>query len=90
MLIESYSRPGTPLWFREGLVLYLSEPDAEVRTGTPSQNLAGLEKAITDPGSEQQLRGAYAEARAHVAQLAGKYGKAELIKWVQNGLPAGL
>jgi stage II sporulation protein D len=89
MLIESYARPGTPLWFREGLVLYLSEPDAEVRTGTSSPNLAELEKAMTDPASEQQLREAYAEARARVAQLARKYGKPELIKWVQNGVPPG-
>ena len=26
MLIDSYARPGTPLWFREGLVLYLTSP----------------------------------------------------------------
>ena len=26
MLIDSYALPGTPLWFREGLVLYLTAP----------------------------------------------------------------
>jgi stage II sporulation protein D len=87
MLIESYARAGTPLWFREGLVLYLSEPDADVRTSAPSQSLAGLERVMADPASEQQLRQAYAEAHERVAQLARKYGKPELIKWVQNGVP---
>ncbi len=27
MLIDSYAAPGTPLWFREGLVLYLTAPN---------------------------------------------------------------
>ncbi len=28
MLIEAHAKPGIPVWFREGLVLYLSQPNA--------------------------------------------------------------
>ena len=31
MLVESHAKAGTPLWFREGLVLYLAQPNAEMR-----------------------------------------------------------
>ncbi len=90
MLIEANARPGTPLWFREGLVLYLSEPDSQSPNSVGSQDVAALEKTMRDPASEQQLRQAYASARERVAQLVRKYGKPEVMKWVQNGLPAGL
>jgi stage II sporulation protein D len=88
MLIESHARPGTPLWFREGLVLYLSEPNVEVRAEDASLDTAALEKTMRSPASEEQLRQAYAEAHARVAQLAREHGKETLLRWVKNGLPA--
>src|SRR5271165_1686760 len=88
MLIESYARAGTPLWFREGLVLYLAGPNAAQSNARPSfQDTAALEKALRAPASEEQLRAAYAEAFIRVAQLAQQHGKQELLNWVQNGLP---
>ena len=90
MLIEANARPGTPLWFREGLVLYLSEPDTNARSGDSSQDLTTLEKTMRAPASEQQLRQAYAAARKRVAQLAQQHGNQTLLKWLQNGLPAEL
>ncbi len=90
MLIESYSRPGTPQWFREGLVLYLSGPDSVPSHGAGFEDIASLEKALRAPRSEEELRRAYAEARARVAQLAGQNGKSALLDWVQNGLPANI
>ena len=90
MLIEEYVRPGTPLWFREGLVLYLSEPNSAGPAGSAAGDPAALEKTLRAPASEQQLREAYVAAQARVAQLAQKYGKATVLKWVQEGLPAGM
>ena len=87
MLIESYARPGTPLWFREGLVLYLAGPNPQTSTGNHFEDVAALEKALRAPASEEQLRAAYAEAYARVAQLARQHGKDALLEWVQNGLP---
>jgi stage II sporulation protein D len=90
MLIDSYALPGTPLWFREGLVLYLTAPNASVKPSDNVDDLKGLEKSLRSPASEEELRHAYAGARARVAQLARQHGKAALLDWVQNGLPANL
>ncbi len=87
MLIESYAHAGTPLWFREGLVLYLAGPKAQVSSGNTFEDVAALEKALRAPVSEEQLRAAYVEAQNCVAQLAAQHGKQALLDWVQNGLP---
>jgi stage II sporulation protein D len=90
MLIESYARPGTPQWFREGLVLYLTSSKAAGTASGHATDLAMLENSLRAPQSEQDLRRAYAEAEDRVAQLAQQHGKATLLEWVQNGLPADL
>jgi stage II sporulation protein D len=90
MLIDSYALPGTPLWFREGLVLYLTAPNASSKQSENIDDLKGLEKSLRAPASEEELRHAYAGARARVAQLARQHGKAALLGWVQNGLPPEL
>lgn len=87
MLIESYAHPGTPQWFREGLVLYLSAPGEIADGKAASSDLNALEKSLRAPQSEQELRRAYAEARAQVAQLAQEHGRETLMDWVQHGLP---
>jgi stage II sporulation protein D len=86
MLIESYAHPGTPQWFREGLVLYLSNPESHA-TQPSVVDVAVLEKSLRAPQSEQELRHAYAQARERVAQLAGQHGKPALIDWLENGIP---
>ncbi|MGB8770478.1 MAG: SpoIID/LytB domain-containing protein [Candidatus Korobacteraceae bacterium] len=88
MLIDSYAHPGTPLWFREGLVLFLTAPSAAARQNENFADLQSLEKALRSPASEEELRHAYAAARARVAQLAQQHGKETLLGWVQNGIPA--
>jgi stage II sporulation protein D len=90
MLIDAYAPPGTPLWFREGLVLYLAAPNAPSRPSENPDDLKSVEKALRAPASEEELRHAYAAARARVAQLARQHGKQTLIDWVQNGLPPEL
>ena len=87
MLIESYTRAGTPLWFREGLVLYLSGAKTPATAGNRFEDAAALEKALRAPTSEEQLRAAYTEAQNRVAQLARQHGNQALLDWVQNGLP---
>ena len=87
MLIEAHTKPGTPVWYREGLVLYLSEPDAAVRAPQAFATVGELEKTMLHPTSEEQLRKAYADAHARVFRLAQQYGKQTLIDWVQHGVP---
>jgi len=88
MLIESYARPQTPVWFREGLVLYLAGTNAVPSSAHLGfEDVAALEKALRAPAGEEQLRAAYAEAYSRVGQLAREHGKAALLDWLQNGLP---
>jgi stage II sporulation protein D len=89
ILVESHAKPGTPLWYREGLVLYLAQPSAEPKRGT---SLAGdpgaLDKTLRAPASEQELRDAYAEAETRVARLVAQNGRETVIRWLQEGVPA--
>jgi stage II sporulation protein D len=87
MLIEAHAKAGTPVWYREGLVLYLSEPNVAAQSRTTFASVTELEKAMESPASEEQLRTAYADAHARVSRLAQHYGKQTLIGWVQQGLP---
>lgn len=87
MLVESHAKPGTPLWYREGLVLYLAQPNGGLRTSGGFENVAALEKALRAPASEQEFRQAYQEAQSRVAKLAREHGKDALIGWLKNGVP---
>jgi stage II sporulation protein D len=89
MLIESYAHPGTPLWLREGLALYLSKPNGGSQPEIVEAD-AAIETALRAPQSEQQLRAAYAQARARVARLVQEHGKASVLDWLREGLPASL
>ena len=88
LIVESQSRASTPLWFREGLVLWLNH-DASVR---PVARLSDdrIERMLRSPASRQELREAYGAAEARVAMLAAQYGKPMLLGWLVNGLPTDL
>jgi stage II sporulation protein D len=87
VLVESHAKPGTPLWFREGLVLYLAQANGGTRANVTFESVAALEKALRAPASEQELRQAYAEAQSRVAKLAREHGKETLVNWLQDGMP---
>jgi len=46
-----------------------------------------LNKALRSPVSEQEMRQAYAEARARVAKLVRQTSREAVISWLQEGLP---
>ena len=86
ILVESHAKTGTPLWYREGLVLYLAQPNV-ARSGETFGSVAALEKALHAPTSEQELRQAYADAQERVAKLAREHGKETLVNWLKDGIP---
>ncbi len=88
MLLEAYAKPGTPLWYREGLVLYLAQPNAGARASATFDNTATLEKTLRAPAGEQELRQAYADAQSRVARLAREQSLETLLVWLHNGLPS--
>jgi stage II sporulation protein D len=89
MLVEQHAKPGTQLWFREGLVLCLSQPNGSPRTRSNFDTVATLEKALRAPANEQQMREAYADAQTRVSKLIAQNGRGTVIRWLQEGLPAG-
>ncbi len=85
LLIESRARPNTPLWFREGLVLYLSEPD---KRNSPSATLTDkeMEEILRNPASREKRDKAYAAARARVSSLIQKNGRSTVLDWLSSGI----
>jgi len=86
LLIEPRARQNTPLWFREGLVLYLSEPDkrdAQPTTLTEKE----MEAILRNPISREKQEKAYAAARGRLAFLIRQNGKSTVIDWLSSGIP---
>lgn len=88
VVVESRARSGLPLWFREGLVLVLSG-SAPAATHT-SSNTAEIERALASPRDRAELERAHAAAHTRVAALVEQHGVAQVLRWVSEGLPAGL
>lgn len=88
MLVEEHAKSGTPLWFREGLVLYLAQPNGASHASATFDNVAALERTLRAPANEQEMRSAYADARARVAKMVTQNGRETVIRWLQEGVPA--
>jgi hypothetical protein len=78
LVVEQRARSGLPEWYREGLVLWLADPDKP-----PSPVEASIESAR----SEADLRRAYDAARSRVKRLVQSYGRAAVLSWAERGLP---
>jgi stage II sporulation protein D len=68
--VESQAHPRTPMWFREGLVLFLA--------GTPVP-------AVNGGGAEQDLRRSYQSALSRVRALVEHNGRTKVIEWLRSG-----
>ncbi len=87
LLIESRARPETPLWFREGLTLFLTDPD---RPHQPVQmSLQQIEAGLQKPAERESLERCYAAARTRVAQLVSANGRSTVLGWLSSGFPGG-
>lgn len=70
-----------PLWFQEGLPLWLEQPSTPPAPLDPR-----TEARLARPRSEAELRAAYANARAAVAALAARHGRAAVLAMPRTGL----
>jgi len=86
LLIESRSRSNTPLWFREGLVLYLSDPDKRNSQPTALTDKE-MEAILRNPVSREKQEKAYAAARTRVTRLIQQNGKSSVLDWLSSGIP---
>ena len=86
LLIEARAHAGTPLWFREGAVLYFSDINAHVE---PVQMSASeIENSLAHPDNRAGLERAYAAARTRVARMVEQNGRETVLLWLTSGLPA--
>jgi stage II sporulation protein D len=88
VLVESKAAAGTPLWFREGLVLYFT---GEIARSAPAEPIAAanIEAILQRPRSREDMERAYAAAYMTVARLIERNGRSTVIDWLARGLPAG-
>lgn len=86
LLIESKSRTGVPLWFREGLALYLASPD---HPAPPAADMSDqqMEAQFLHPTSREEMERAYAVAKRYVQRLIQRFGKQKVLSWLSVGLP---
>jgi stage II sporulation protein D len=86
LLIESKSRAGIPLWFREGLALYLASPE---NPASPAADMSDqqMEAQFLHPTSREEMQRAYAVARRYVKRLIERFGKQKVLSWLSVGLP---
>jgi stage II sporulation protein D len=82
------ARAVLPTWFREGIVLWLTEPRAEPSALTISRD--ALSRSLERPSSEAELRRSYEAARGEVENLVRARGKETVVAWVEKGLPRDL
>jgi len=85
MLVEDNAEPHTPLWFREGLVVYWGEDSDPAASVTMSGK--DIDQAISSRHSETEMREAYAQAAALVREIELQKGHSVLIDWLRGGLP---
>jgi stage II sporulation protein D len=84
LLVESHAHAGTPLWFREGLVLYLADPEKKSQPVVMPER--EIEAALHHPGSRDELERAYAAARTRVAEMVQQNGRNTVLEWLGAGL----
>ncbi len=82
VMVESQAARGLPVWFREGLVEFLSGRRIAADVRIPGD--ADL-RQTTDAAA---ARRAYASAAATVSSLVRTYGETTILDWVKRGLPA--
>ncbi len=90
LLVESRARPSLPLWFREGLVLYLAQSPSPKGSAPASLRPEEIERILSQPQSQEELRRGYAAARARVEELVKQRGLPTVLSWVERGIPREL
>jgi stage II sporulation protein D len=87
LLIEARVHQGTPLWFREGLVVFLADANRRLEPVQMSQRQ--IENALRSSQDRQSIERAYAAARTKVARMVEQNGRETVLRWLAQGLPPG-
>jgi len=86
VLVEAKAKAATPLWFREGIVLFFSSPNV---TGTAAVSLTDeqIETVLRQSRNRDEVQKAYVAAQSRVAALVQEHGKETVLSWLSGGIP---
>jgi stage II sporulation protein D len=87
VLVEAKARASTPLWFREGIVLFLSNSGA-AGTAPVAMTDEQVEAVLRQPRNRDEAQRAYAAAHSRVAGLVQERGKETVLGWLSGGIPS--
>ncbi len=88
VLVEAKAKAATPLWFREGIVLLLSNSNgAGAETVAVAMTDEEIEAVLRQPRNREEMRKAYAAAQIRVAGLIQERGKETVLGWLGGGIP---
>jgi stage II sporulation protein D len=80
LLMELHARPNAPLWLREGLTIFLCDPDS---TKPAKIDVAALGRRLHSLRTEREMREAYKASASAVAEAVKKHGLNTVLSWVQ-------
>jgi len=92
-LVERHAGTQAPLWLREGLVEVWSDPAAGVAAiarRAPGEGLASVDAALAHAATEHQSAAAHRDAAIYAARLLARYGRDQVLAWLNSGVPAGV
>ena len=86
LLVEARATKKMPLWFREGLTLYLSNPSFPDAAAS-SLTLERIEQILKQGDTRENTQKAYLATQRIVAGLIQRNGKTTVLGWLSEGLP---
>jgi stage II sporulation protein D (peptidoglycan lytic transglycosylase) len=89
VLVEAKAKAATPLWFREGIVLFLSNSNG---AGTVAGAMTDeeIETVLRQPRNREEVQKAYAAAQSRVTRLIEERGKETVLGWLSGGIPGNV
>jgi stage II sporulation protein D len=94
-LAEQQAGPHAPLWLREGLVEFWSDPNQGANSSnrgrpSPSLTIDATDAALAHSTGEAQSETAHRAAESYAAQLLAHYGRTQVLEWLRSGIPDGV
>lgn len=86
-LLQMHARAGLPVWFREGLVEWLTRSGADSQSA--ASRLVGMhgDLDLLQRSDRATAERAYVAAEVRVRELVSRYGADVVLTWVERGLP---
>ncbi len=89
VLVEAKAKTATPLWLREGIVLFLSSSNGAGIAAAPMTD-EEIEAVLRQPRNRDDAQKAYAAAQSRVTALVQEHGKETVLGWLSAGIPSNV